>query len=181
VDANDVAVVAIASNVDGVAQCRRPDAAHAAQTTTAAASLALKTADRDVEAGVADSIFDVFAETETETENGPTAAAVGCRKRSRRNDAITNDIVGPSNGRLGLHGPRDKCVELSDLLRRTTPSSSHTRCAGASLWPVVPQSRRTRALEPDALKKGTGIWLRDCLGPRQQFHDRCGPEPLIRD
>src|SRR5271156_6555970 len=46
-------------------------------------------------------------------------------------------IVGPSNGRLGLHGPRDKRVELSDLLRRTTPSSSHTRCAGASLWPVA--------------------------------------------
>src|SRR2546421_12479615 len=34
-------------------------------------------------------------------------------------------IVGPSNGRLGLHSSRDKRVELSDLLRRTTPSSSH--------------------------------------------------------
>lgn len=62
--------------------------------------LAPKITDRDVEARVAgktkkrpfdDFIFDVFAESENENE--PTAAAVGCRKRSRRNNAVTNDIV----------------------------------------------------------------------------------------
>jgi hypothetical protein len=101
VDAN-VAVAATASDVDGVAQSR-PDAAHAALITMAAASLDLKITDCDVEAGVAgktkkrpyvDFIFDVFAESESENENEPTAAAaVGCRKRSRHNNTVTNYIV----------------------------------------------------------------------------------------
>ena len=97
----DVAVTVTASDVDGVAQSRHSDAGHATLTTTAAASLALKIADRDVEAGVAgktdkrsfdDFIFNVFAESESESENEPTAAAaVGRRKRSRRDDDDDDD------------------------------------------------------------------------------------------
>jgi hypothetical protein len=86
-DAGD-ANVAVAATMDGVAQSRRSDAAHAL-TTAAAASLALKIADRDVEAGVAGVTkkrpFNE-SESESESKNQPAAATVGCRKRSRRNN-----------------------------------------------------------------------------------------------
>jgi hypothetical protein len=125
VDTN-VAVAATASDVDGVAQSRRSDAA---LITVAAASLALKITDCDVEAGVAgktkkrpcvDFIFDVFAKSESENENEPTtAAAVGCRKRSRRNDAVTNYIVDDDEPARKSHRRPFK--------RQTRPPQSSTR------------------------------------------------------
>jgi hypothetical protein len=57
-------------------------------------------------------IFDVFAESDDE-------AAVGCQKRSRCSDVVTNGV-------LDLPGRRDKHVELSDLPPGATPSDRLT-------------------------------------------------------
>lgn len=133
-DVVDANVAATASGVDGVAQSRRSDAAHAALTTAAVASLAPKIADRYVEAGVAgktkkgpfdDFIFDVFAESESKNE--PTAAAVGCRKRSRHTNAVANDIVGDDEAARKAHRrPFKRQTRPPRSTRQTRGAQRHT-------------------------------------------------------
>jgi hypothetical protein len=115
-----VTATATASKVDAVAQSRRSDAA---LTTATATFLALKIAESNIKAAIAGKtnkrpfdnfVFDVFAESDCEDDkiNEAAAAAVGCRKRSRRGDVVINDIVKrrarpPRSARLfTLEGPQ---------------------------------------------------------------------------
>ena len=89
---------ATASKVDAVTQSRRSDAA---LTTATATFLALKIAESNIKAAIAGKTnkrpFDNFVFAESDCEDNKTneavAAAVGCRKRSRRDDVVINDIV----------------------------------------------------------------------------------------
>jgi hypothetical protein len=96
-----VTATATASKLDVVAQSRRSDAA---LTTATATPLALKIAESNIKVAIAGKtnkrpfdvfVFDVFAESDCEDDktNEAAAAAVGCRKRSRRGDVVINDIV----------------------------------------------------------------------------------------
>jgi len=122
----------IDTDVDGVAESRRPGAA---PPTTMAASLALEIGDRDVDCPNNRCADDDF---------WPATVADGPQKRPRRGDTledIDDDVDKPACGarrrlvkwRARPPRPRDKRAELRDQPPRPTPSSSHTTCDGASL------------------------------------------------